>query len=56
MRRECKLKNREPQSRIPQSEVMITDSEHTSTLYPDGKKHKATDENGDKISTKTEWQ
>ena len=35
---------------------MITDSEHTSTLYPDGKKHKATDENGDKISTKTEWQ
>ena len=38
------------------NQIMITDSEHTSTLYPDGKKHKATDENGDKISTKTEWQ
>ena len=35
---------------------MITDSEHTSTLYPNGKKHKGADENGNKISTKTEWQ
>ncbi len=35
---------------------MITDSDHTSVLYPDGKKHKATDENGNKISTQTEWQ
>lgn len=37
-------------------QILITDSDHTSTLYPDGKKHKATDENGNKISTKTEWQ
>jgi hypothetical protein len=37
-------------------QIVITDSDHTSTLYPDDKKHKATDENGNKISTKTEWQ
>jgi hypothetical protein len=37
-------------------QILITDSDHTSTLYPDGKKHKATDESGNKISTKTEWQ
>jgi len=37
-------------------QIVITDSDHTSVLYPDGKKHKATDENGNKISTKTEWQ
>jgi len=37
-------------------QIVITDSEYTRTLYPDGKKHKATDENGNKISTKTEWQ
>lgn len=37
-------------------QLLITDSDHTRTLYPDGKKHKATDENGNKISIKTEWQ
>jgi hypothetical protein len=37
-------------------QILITDSDHTATLYPDGKKHKATDEGGNKISTKTEWQ
>ena len=37
-------------------QIIITDSEHTRILYPDGKKHKATDEGGQKISTKTEWQ
>jgi hypothetical protein len=37
-------------------QILITDSEHTTTLYPDGKKHKATDESGNKISTKSEWQ
>jgi hypothetical protein len=37
-------------------QILITDSDHTRTLYPDGKKHKATDENGNKISIKTEWQ
>jgi len=37
-------------------QILIADSDHTSTLYPDGRKHKATDENGNKISIKTEWQ
>jgi hypothetical protein len=32
------------------------DSDHTRTLYPDGKKHEEKDENRKKISTKTEWQ
>jgi hypothetical protein len=36
-------------------QVVITDSDHTRILYPDGKKHQAKDENGQKISTKTEW-
>ena len=40
----------------PDDQIVITDSEHTRTLYPDGKKHKGTDEDGNKISTKTEWQ
>ena len=37
-------------------QIVITDSDHTRTLYPDGKKHKGTDEGGGKTSTKTEWQ
>ena len=37
-------------------QIVISDSEHTRTLYPDGKKHEEKDENGKKISTKTEWQ
>lgn len=37
-------------------QIVISDSEHTRTLYPDGKKHDEKDENGKKISTKTEWQ
>jgi hypothetical protein len=37
-------------------QIVITDSDHTRILYPDGKKHKGTDESGDKTSTKTEWQ
>jgi hypothetical protein len=36
--------------------VISDDSDHTLTLYPDGKKHEEKDENGKKISTKTEWQ
>jgi hypothetical protein len=39
----------------PDGQIMVTDSDHTRTFYPDGKKHKSTDENGNKISTKTEW-
>jgi hypothetical protein len=35
--------------------VVIDDSEHSRTFYPDGKKHDDKDENGKKISTKTEW-
>jgi len=39
-------------------QVLITDdSDHTQTLYLDGKKHDDKDENGKKVSTtKTEWQ
>ena len=37
-------------------QIVISDSEHTRTLYPDSKKHEEKDENGKKISTKTEWQ
>jgi hypothetical protein len=36
--------------------VISDDSNHTRTLYPDGKKHEEKDANGKKISTKTEWQ
>jgi hypothetical protein len=35
--------------------VVIDDSEHSRTFYPDGKKHDDKDENGKKISTKSEW-
>jgi hypothetical protein len=38
------------------NQIVITDSDYTRTLYPDSKKHKATDEDGNKISTKTAWQ
>ena len=37
-------------------QVVITDSDHTRILYPDGKKHQARDESGEKTSTKTQWQ
>jgi hypothetical protein len=37
-------------------QIVITDSDHSRILYPDGKKHQTKDENGQKISTKTEWQ
>jgi hypothetical protein len=37
-------------------QIVITDSDHTRILYPDGKKHQTKDESGQKISTKTEWQ
>ena len=37
--------------------VLTDDSDHTQTLYLDGKKHDDKDENGKKVSTtKTEWQ
>jgi hypothetical protein len=36
--------------------VIGDDSDHTRSFYPDGKKHQERDENGKKISTKTEWQ
>ena len=36
--------------------VVTDDSDHTQTFYPDGKKHDDKDENGKKVSTKTEWQ
>ncbi len=36
--------------------VINDDSNHTRTLYPDGKKHEDKDADGKKISTKTEWQ
>ena len=35
--------------------VVIDDTEHSRTFYPDGKKHDDKDENGKKISTKTDW-
>ena len=38
-------------------QVVVTDnSDHTQTFYPDGKKHDDKDENGKKVSTKTQWQ
>ena len=36
--------------------VVIDDSEHAQTFYPDGKKHDDKDASGNKVSTKTEWQ
>jgi hypothetical protein len=36
--------------------VISDDSDHTRTLYPDGKKHEEKDADGKKTSTKTEWQ
>jgi hypothetical protein len=36
--------------------VVTDDSDHAQTLYLDGKKHEEKDENGKKVSTKTEWQ
>ena len=41
----------------PGQVVITDDSDHTQTLYLDGKKHDDKDENGKKVSTtKTEWQ
>jgi len=41
----------------PDQVVITDDSDHTQTLYLDGKKHDDKDENGKKVSTtKTEWQ
>lgn len=36
--------------------VVTDDSDHSQTFYPDGKKHDDKDSNGNKVSTKTEWQ
>ena len=36
--------------------VVIDDSEHAQTFYPDGKKHEETDASGKKVSTKSEWE
>jgi hypothetical protein len=36
--------------------VVIDDSDHAQTFYPDGKKHKDTDADGNKISTKASWE
>ena len=36
--------------------VVIDDSEHAQTFYPDGKKHEETDASGKKFSTKSEWE
>ncbi len=35
--------------------VITDDSGHAQTYYPDGKKHEGKDANGNKISTKAEW-
>jgi hypothetical protein len=38
-------------------QVVVTDeSDHAQTFYPDGKKHDEKDVNGNKTTTKTEWQ
>ena len=37
-------------------QIVITSPDYSRILYPDGKKHQARDESGQKISTKTEWQ
>jgi hypothetical protein len=36
--------------------VVIDDSDHTQTFYPDGKKHNDKDADGNKISTKASWE
>jgi len=36
--------------------VITDDSGHAQTYYPDGKKHEGKDANGNKISTKAEWE
>ena len=36
--------------------VVIDNSDHAQTFYPDGKKHKDTDADGNKISTKASWE
>ncbi len=36
--------------------VVIDDSDRAQTFYPDGKKHKDTDSDGNKISTKASWE
>jgi hypothetical protein len=36
--------------------VVIDDSDRAQTFYPDGKKHKDTDADGNKISTQASWQ
>ena len=36
--------------------VVTDDSDHAQTFYPDGKKRDDKDANGNKVSTKTEWQ
>lgn len=36
--------------------VISDDSDHALTLYPDGKKHSAKDEEGKKTSTRTQWE
>lgn len=35
--------------------VVVDDTEHSRTFYPDGKKHEDKDENGKKLTTKAEW-
>jgi hypothetical protein len=36
--------------------VVIDESDHAQTFYPDGKKHKDVDADGNKISTKASWE
>jgi hypothetical protein len=36
--------------------VVIDDSDHAQTFYPDGKKHNDKDADGNKISTKASWE
>jgi hypothetical protein len=36
--------------------VVIDDSDHAQTYYPDGKKHEDKDADGKKVTTKTDWQ
>ena len=36
--------------------VVIDDSDHAQTFYPDGKKHDDQDASGKRVSTKSEWQ
>ena len=39
-----------------ENQIVISDDSHTLTLYPDGKKHSGKDEDGNKASTRTQWQ